>query len=256
MAKMWIVLGDPTSSGGTVISANAYLDIDGKPVARIGDQATCPLHKGVFPIVTGNMTMIIDERPIACHGDTLACGCSVLSANQSRVFVNSGSAVHAASRNSIAHGLQRNSSEIDQKATATSKKNTPLPAENRMHTSGPGKWVTQYIDFHGIRNTGILVINRFISMGDEGRAFGSDSKDLQHTKRTLTQAWHPLDEDEQHLAARSTVRRYGEERQIIQTYLEGLDSWQVSGKSWHWQPVTADTVYEYKNMTKYKDTAK
>lgn len=32
------------------------------------------------------------------------------------------------------------------------------------------------------------------SMGDQGRAFGSDDKDYQHSKRTLIQTWQPLGE--------------------------------------------------------------
>lgn len=87
-------------------------------------------------------------------------------------------------------------------------------------------------------------------MGDEGRVFGSDGKDYQNTTRTMIQTWQPLGENEQHLAASSLTRRYGEERRIEQTYREGPDAWQVSGKSWHWQPATANTVYEYKDSKK------
>ncbi|MDR2871758.1 MAG: PAAR domain-containing protein [Xanthomonadaceae bacterium] len=88
MARLCIVLGDPTSSGGQVITGSIFSDIDGKPVARIGDQATCPAHKGVYPIVTGDATMIVDDQPVARHGDKLACGCSVLTARQARVAIS------------------------------------------------------------------------------------------------------------------------------------------------------------------------
>ena len=110
---------------------------------------------------------------------------------------------------------------------------------------GPGKWVTQETDYHGIQNTGQMFLNRLFSLGDEGRLFGSEGKDYENTQRTLIQEWVPLSAEEEHLRARSVVRRYGEVRRIEQTFLEGLDSWQVSGKSWHWQPVTANTVYEF-----------
>ncbi|WP_280283853.1 type VI secretion system tip protein VgrG, partial [Pseudomonas sp. BN415] len=109
---------------------------------------------------------------------------------------------------------------------------------------GPGKWITQAIDYHGVRNTGQMFLNRLASLGDEGRLFGSEGKDYEHTKRTLRQKWVALAIDEEHLAAKSAKHRYGETREIEQTYLEGPDSWQVGGKSWHWQPVTANTVYE------------
>lgn len=90
MSKAWIVLGDPTSSGGSVVTGSPFTDIDGMPVARIGDQATCPQHKGAFPIVDGDFTMIVDGEPVALHGSSLACGCKVLSALQSRVFIDAG----------------------------------------------------------------------------------------------------------------------------------------------------------------------
>lgn len=88
MTRMWIVLGDSTSSGGTVITGSPFTDIDGKPVARINDMATCPAHKGTFPIVDGDSTTIIDRQPVALHGSALACGCKVLAVKQMRVFVD------------------------------------------------------------------------------------------------------------------------------------------------------------------------
>src|SRR5690554_1499469 len=51
MARNWIVVGDPTSSGGSVITGSPFTDIDGIPVARVTDQASCPRHKGAYPIV-------------------------------------------------------------------------------------------------------------------------------------------------------------------------------------------------------------
>ncbi|MEN1925025.1 PAAR domain-containing protein [Luteimonas qiangzhengi] len=90
MDRSWIVLGDPTSSGGSVVTGSPFTDIDGIPVARVTDQATCPRHKGAFPIVDGDSTMIVDGQPVALHGSSLACGCKVLSANQARVFVSQG----------------------------------------------------------------------------------------------------------------------------------------------------------------------
>ncbi|WP_233209089.1 DUF2345 domain-containing protein, partial [Erwinia sp. B116] len=39
---------------------------------------------------------------------------------------------------------------------------------------GPGHWVTVDHDYHGLKNTAIMAINRLTSMGDEGRVFGSE----------------------------------------------------------------------------------
>ena len=90
MAKNWIVVGDPTSSGGSVLTGSSFTGIDGLPVARVTDQATCPSHKGAFPIVDGDATILIDGQPVALHGSSLACGCKVLSAKQMRAFVEPG----------------------------------------------------------------------------------------------------------------------------------------------------------------------
>jgi len=119
---------------------------------------------------------------------------------------------------------------------------------DELPEEGPGRWVTIDNDYHGLKNSAILAINRLTSMGDEGRVFGSDGKDYQNTKRDKIQQWKPLKEgagDE--MRQRSAIHRYGDKRIITQTYLEGEDSWAVGGKSWHWQPVTADEVYAKKD---------
>ncbi|QOY63436.1 PAAR domain-containing protein [Lysobacter sp. H21R4] len=105
MTRMWIVLGDATSSGGTVISGSPFTDIDGKPVARINDMATCPTHKGTFPIVDGDPTTIIDGQAVALHGSSIACGCKVLAVKQMRVFLDdgAGSATAAVAPEAAAH---------------------------------------------------------------------------------------------------------------------------------------------------------
>ncbi|MDH5821906.1 PAAR domain-containing protein [Luteimonas sp. RD2P54] len=98
MTRNWIVVGDPTSSGGRVLTGSPFTDIDDSPVARVNDMAMCPLHKGPFPIVDGDPTLIIDGQPVALHGSSLACGCKVLSAKQMRVFVDAGPSAGAPGR--------------------------------------------------------------------------------------------------------------------------------------------------------------
>ncbi|HGM6067248.1 TPA: PAAR domain-containing protein [Stenotrophomonas maltophilia] len=102
MARNWIVMGDPTSSGGRVITASNRTDIEGMGVARVGDKATCPqMHKGVYSIVEGDSTIIIDGQPVALDGCALACGCRVMSSQQLRVYVsNTATTGGTASRNS------------------------------------------------------------------------------------------------------------------------------------------------------------
>ena len=98
MARNWIVVGDPTSSGGSVVTGSPFTDIDGLPVARVADQATCPRHGGAFPIADGDSTLIVDGQPVALHGSSLACGCKVLSARQARVFVERGGGARTSSK--------------------------------------------------------------------------------------------------------------------------------------------------------------
>ncbi|MFJ4350203.1 hypothetical protein ACIPZ5_04790 [Pseudomonas sp. NPDC089428] len=111
---------------------------------------------------------------------------------------------------------------------------------------GPGKWRTIDIDYDGLKNTFAMLQNRLGSLGDEGRIFGSEGKDYDNTSRVVTQQWVPLDSHDDHLASRSVVHRYGELRAITQRYFEGEDKWQVSGKSWHWQPVLPFETYEHR----------
>lgn len=80
MSRPFILLGDKTSHGGTVISASATSDCDGKGIARVGDQVTCPKkgHGGVTTIVTGDATALIDGKPAARDGDKTACGATLI----------------------------------------------------------------------------------------------------------------------------------------------------------------------------------
>lgn len=97
MTRMWIVERDTTTSGGRVVTFTPFTDVDGKGVARFGDKATCPTHKGTFPIVGGcDPTTIIDGQPVALHGATLSCGCQVLATAQIRVSLEAGAVRTAA----------------------------------------------------------------------------------------------------------------------------------------------------------------
>ncbi|AKJ28545.1 PAAR domain-containing protein [Caldimonas brevitalea] len=80
MAKPFIVLGDKTSHGGTVIEASGASDTHGKRLARVGDKVTCPKkgHGGTTVIVTGDPTMLVDGQPAARHGDKTACGATLI----------------------------------------------------------------------------------------------------------------------------------------------------------------------------------
>ena len=75
-----IRLGDKTSHGGTVLEASPMSDSGGMGIARMGDKVSCPIH-GSGTIASGDMSMIVDGKPVARHGDKTACG-AVLIAGQ------------------------------------------------------------------------------------------------------------------------------------------------------------------------------
>lgn len=83
MSRLWIVVGDSTSHGGTVLNGDAILSADGKPVARIGDMVACPKCKGVFPIVSGAGNFIgSNGQLVARQGDSTACGATLVPGGQ------------------------------------------------------------------------------------------------------------------------------------------------------------------------------
>jgi uncharacterized Zn-binding protein involved in type VI secretion len=81
MSRPFIVIGDKTDHGGTVIEGAPTTDTGGKRIARVGDKVTCPKrgHGGTTVIATGDPTCIIDGQPAARHGDKTACGATLLS---------------------------------------------------------------------------------------------------------------------------------------------------------------------------------
>jgi uncharacterized Zn-binding protein involved in type VI secretion len=76
MLKPAIHFGDPTSTGGKVITASPDLFDDGIAVARANDLATCPVCGRNGVIVTVAETQMTDQGLyIAREGDYVACDC-------------------------------------------------------------------------------------------------------------------------------------------------------------------------------------
>jgi uncharacterized Zn-binding protein involved in type VI secretion len=72
-------LGDPTSHGGTVITASPTHTIGGIGIARTGDKLVCPIPgHGVNVIVEGAPNYLIGGRMVALHGHRGACGCTLI----------------------------------------------------------------------------------------------------------------------------------------------------------------------------------
>lgn len=87
MKRPFIVKGDKTSHGGTVISADFTSDINGKYMARVGDLVVCPACKGVFAINSGAVDMVDGEgRGYARHMDTTDCGARLIAGQSTTVW--------------------------------------------------------------------------------------------------------------------------------------------------------------------------
>jgi uncharacterized Zn-binding protein involved in type VI secretion len=90
MGRNFIVLGDPTSHGGIVISAWGQdgpvpMTINGIPVACVGDRVSCPKkgHTGSVILDGAEGPRVeLAGRVIAYEGSYCSCGCVVLSGGQ------------------------------------------------------------------------------------------------------------------------------------------------------------------------------
>ena len=84
MTKKMIVVGDSTTHGGVVISGSPTYTIQGKAVARLGDQVDCPQRypggrpHGVNKIIEGDPTCMVNGLPVALEGHHTECGCALI----------------------------------------------------------------------------------------------------------------------------------------------------------------------------------
>ena len=78
MRRHHIVLGDPTTAGGVVVSASSGYTIHGHRVACVGDTVDCRGCKstGVITAVGARITHGVGGRGVALEGDVCACRCS------------------------------------------------------------------------------------------------------------------------------------------------------------------------------------
>lgn len=78
--KRVIRLGDPTNHGGNVVSGSPTSVIFDKPVARLGDQVSCPKqgHSNCV-IAEGDPEWLVDGKPVALEGHKTSCGAALIS---------------------------------------------------------------------------------------------------------------------------------------------------------------------------------
>lgn len=86
MSRPVIRVGDKTSHGGEVLAGSPNWIVDGKEVARLGDQVSCPQCKAPTVIGSASATYITDGQGTARDGDTTACGATLI-ASQAVYFI-------------------------------------------------------------------------------------------------------------------------------------------------------------------------
>jgi uncharacterized Zn-binding protein involved in type VI secretion len=91
MSMKIIVVGDATDHGGKVISGSPLHNVDGKPIARLGDQVECPQHypggipHGVNKIVTAHSSVTVGGTAVAVEGCVTECGCKLIGSHRASV---------------------------------------------------------------------------------------------------------------------------------------------------------------------------
>ncbi|MGF6594772.1 PAAR domain-containing protein [Pseudomonas sp. 2835] len=71
-------LNDATDHGGFVMESIAHTNLIGRPMAGKGNLVSCPLCKGIFPIIEGSSTYSINGIPVALDGMKTACGANLI----------------------------------------------------------------------------------------------------------------------------------------------------------------------------------
>lgn len=84
MSRRIILVGDPTSHGGAVLTGSPSSSVGGKAIARLGDEVSCPKH-GNNKIIEGDASYSIGGIPAALEGHRTECGCTLIATCSSSV---------------------------------------------------------------------------------------------------------------------------------------------------------------------------
>lgn len=84
MARKIIVVGDPTSHNGVVLTGSPTSTIGGKAIARLGDEVSCPQH-GNNRITEGDAGYTVGGLPVALEGHRSECGCTLIGTSTASV---------------------------------------------------------------------------------------------------------------------------------------------------------------------------
>ena len=79
MANPVARLDDRSDHGGVIITASTRTKVEGKFVARVNDQHSCPLPgHGVTPIVTGSPRFSAEGAKVARTSSLTGCGAVII----------------------------------------------------------------------------------------------------------------------------------------------------------------------------------
>ncbi|WP_226478335.1 PAAR domain-containing protein [Pseudomonas sp. MWU16-30323] len=78
MPQEFVLLGDKTTHDGEVISASSTMFVNGRPVALVGDEVSCPRH-GRNAITEGTDQWSENGQAMVVNGCHSECGCQVIS---------------------------------------------------------------------------------------------------------------------------------------------------------------------------------
>lgn len=93
-----LTVGSMSDHGGQIITGDPTMQIDGKPVARVGDLHSCPQFYPTVPPIPHSITPIIRTAPVDMRGnvnlrefayetDTTGCGATMLKGSSNAVGV-------------------------------------------------------------------------------------------------------------------------------------------------------------------------
>jgi len=153
--RRYIVLGDTTTHGGTVITAwgqdGPYpYTIDGIPIACVGDKVTCPKCKGIHTILGPGAIdppMSVNGKTPSVEGDSVSDGSKVVSRGQFRAThggPGDGSHVQAAILECKACAEETRAEKMAQAAAATAM--ASAAETDSTEDEDKEKWITFRLD--------------------------------------------------------------------------------------------------------------
>jgi uncharacterized Zn-binding protein involved in type VI secretion len=84
LGRKIVLVGDPTSHGGVVLTGSPTATVAGRAVARLGDEVSCPQH-GNNRITEGDASYAVGGIPVALEGHHSACGCVLIGTSTASV---------------------------------------------------------------------------------------------------------------------------------------------------------------------------